>query len=65
MDAGVLTQMIGSLGFPIAMCVALLWIVVKLNEQHKSEMDKVTEALNNNTVALTKLAAKLGVDDNV
>ena len=63
MDAGVLTQMIGSLGFPIAMCVALLWIVVKLNEQHKTEMDKMTEALNNNTVALTKLAAKLGVDD--
>lgn len=65
MDAGVLTQMIGSLGFPIAMCVALLWIVVKLNEQHKTEMDKMTEALNNNTIALTKLASKLGVDDNV
>lgn len=63
MDAGVLTQMIGSLGFPIAMCVALLWIVVKLNEQHRVEMDKMTEALNNNTVALTKLAAKLGVGD--
>ena len=63
MDAGVLTQMIGSLGFPIAMCVALLWIIVKLNEQHKTEMDTMTEALNNNTVALTKLAAKLGVDD--
>ena len=63
MDAGVLTQMIGSLGFPIAMCVALLWIIVKLNEQHKTEMDTMTEALNNNPVALTKLAAKLGVDD--
>ena len=63
MDVGVLTQLIGSLGFPIAMCVALLWIVVKLNEQHKSEMDKMTEALNNNTIALTKLASKLGVDD--
>ena len=63
MDVGVLTQLIGSLGFQIAMCVALLWIVVKLNEQHKSEMDKMTEALNNNTIALTKLASKLGVDD--
>lgn len=63
MDAGVLTQLIGSLGFPIAMCIAMLWLVVKLQDQHKEETAKLTEALNNNTVALTKLAAKIGVDD--
>lgn len=63
MDAGVLTQLIGSLGFPIAMCIAMLWLVVKLQDQHKEETAKLTEALNNNTIALTKLAAKIGVDD--
>ena len=63
MDAGVLTQLIGSLGFPIAMCIAMLWLVVKLQDQHKEETAKLTEALNNNTLALTKLAAKIGVDD--
>ena len=65
MDAGILTQLIGSLGFPIAMCIAMLWMLNKQSEQHKTEMDKITEALNNNTIALTKLATKLGVDDNV
>ena len=64
MDAGILTQLIGSLGFPIAMCIAMLWMLNKQSEQHKSEMDKITEALNNNTLALTKLAAKLGVEDH-
>lgn len=62
LDVTVLTQLIGSLGFPIAMCVAMLWLVVKLQEQHKAEMEKITEALNNNTLALTKLATKIGED---
>lgn len=59
LDANVLTQLIGSLGFPIALCVALLWLLVKINEQHKEEMNKITEALNNNTVAITQLTAKI------
>lgn len=63
MDATVLTQLIGSLGFPIAMCIAMLWLVVKLNEQHKEEMAKFTEAINNNTLAITKLSAKIGGDE--
>ncbi len=64
MDVTVLSQLIGSLGFPIAVCIALLWILVKISDQHKEEMAKVTEALNNNTLALTKLATKLGVGDD-
>lgn len=65
MDASVLTQLVGSLGFPIAMCIAMFWMLFKQSEQHKTEMDKITEALNNNTIALTKLAAKLGVTEDV
>lgn len=64
MDVGIITQLVGSLGFPIAMCIAMLWMLNKQTEQHKSEMDKITEALNNNTLALTKLTTKLGVDDH-
>lgn len=43
---------ISTLGFPIVMCVALFWKMNKQDEEHKSEMDKVSEALNNNTLAL-------------
>ena len=55
MDIGVLTQLIGSLGFPIACVVAMFFFWNKEREDHKSEMQKMTEALNNNTLALIKI----------
>ena len=59
MDANTIIQIVGSLGFPIVMCGALFWCQVKSDEQHKAEMDKLSEALNNNTLAITKLSDKL------
>ena len=59
MDVNTLIQLVTSLGFPIVCCGALFWKMVKTDEQHKEEMDKVTEALNNNTIALTKISDKL------
>lgn len=59
MDANTIIQLVGSLGFPIVACGALFWRMVKSDEQHKAEMDKLSEALNNNTVALTKISDKL------
>lgn len=59
MDANTIIQLVGSLGFPIVMCGALFWRQVKSDEQHKAEMDKLSEALNNNTMAITKLSDKL------
>lgn len=59
MDVNALIQLIGSLGFPIVACVALFWRMVKSDEQHKEEMNKMSEALNNNTSALVKLTEKI------
>lgn len=59
MDANTIIQLIGSLGFPIVMCGALFWRMVKSDEQHKEEMDKLSAALNNNTIAITNLSDKL------
>lgn len=59
MDANTIIQIVGSLGFPIVMCGALFWRQVKSDEHHKAEMDKLSEALNNNTLAITKLSDKL------
>lgn len=59
MDANTIIQLVGSLGFPIVMCGALFWRMVKSDEQRKAEMDKLSEALNNNTIALTKLSDNL------
>ena len=53
-------QIISSLGFPVAACIAMAWYVKYITDKHDKEMDKVTTALNNNTLALQKLCNKLG-----
>lgn len=61
---------IPTLGFPIVACLGLGWYVkyqtdayrseVKdMQKEHKEEIAKVTEALNNNTLALQKLVDKI------
>lgn len=52
-------NLIKDLGFPIAVCIAMFWLNNKQVEQHKEEMVKVTDALNNNTLALTELRDRL------
>lgn len=53
-------KIIQTLGFPIAVAIALFWQNLKMQDQHKEEMAKITEALNNNTIALTELKDKIG-----
>lgn len=59
-------QIVQSVGFPIAMCVAMGSYVkytedksreerIELQTQHAEEMASVKAALNNNTLALQKL----------
>ena len=64
MDVNNVMQIVGQFGFPIACCVALFCLIIKMNEQHKEEMAKVTEALNNNTLAITKLNERLNHGEN-
>lgn len=56
------SQIISSLGFPVAACIAMAWYIKYITDKHDKEMDKVTTALNNNTLALQKLCDKLGED---
>ena len=60
MDTNVIVQLISSLGFPIACCIAMFWQNNKLNESHREETTKLNEAINNNTLALNHLIDKLG-----
>ena len=59
MDIQAITSIIGSLGFPIAACIAMFSMLNKEREEHKSEMAQVTEAIQNNTLALQALKDKL------
>lgn len=60
MDFGSITQVISSLGFPIAVCLICFWYINKREEQNKAEIDKLSEAVNNNTLVMQKLVDRLG-----
>lgn len=62
MDMNAVTTAISTLGFPIVMCGAMFWYMIKEKDAHKAEMDSVTEALNNNTLILQKLCDRLDGD---
>lgn len=71
MDLNGVSEIISTVGFPIV-CFLLCGYYVKyredkndekydkLNNQHDDEMKQIVAALNNNTIALQKLADKLG-----
>lgn len=52
-------QAVSSVGFPIAMCIYLMFYMQKQTEAHAEEMKTVTEAINNNTIAITKLSDEI------
>ena len=63
MDIGVVQQLIGSLGFPIACVIAMFWMWNKERDDHKTEMTNMTTALDNNTKALIRIEEFLKHDN--
>lgn len=61
MDVTAIVQVISSLGFPIAVCLICFWYINKLEERHTDEVQKLTDALNNNTLMMQKLCDRMGV----
>lgn len=74
MDVSAIIQAIGTVGFPIVCCGAMMWYVryitdsnreeiMRVTEQHKQEISEVTQALNNNTLVIQKLCDRLDEKD--
>ena len=63
MDVNSIIQLVGSLGFPVVCCGALFWRMIKSDDLHNQEMDKISEVLNNNTVALIRLTEKISREE--
>ena len=53
------TTLISSVGFPITMCGAMFWYMIKENESHKAEASEMKSAINALEIAITKLTDKL------
>lgn len=67
MDYATISTFIQTVGFPAVCVLGMGWYVKyitdqhhdelqKMQDQHRQEMNDVTQALNNNTLALQKLA---------
>lgn len=64
--------LITTVGFPIAMCLLFAWYIYKRDErdsakdsEHKEEVDKLSEAITNNTVVMEKLLKVLSLKEGV
>lgn len=63
MDVSAIIQAISTVGFPIIMCLLFMYYIKYINDQHKDEIDKLSQSLNNNTLVMQKLLDKLGGGD--
>lgn len=54
-----ISQLFSSLGVPVACLAVTFYLWYKETENHKEEIHNLTEVLNNNTMAIQKLADKL------
>lgn len=55
-----ITNVITTIGFPIAVCLICFWYINKQDSRHREETDKLAEALNNNTLVMQQLVDKMG-----
>ena len=69
-------QLIGTLGFPIVVCICMALYVREqnknqrediraMNEQYSKQLSEVTTAVNNNTIAITKLCDRIEIVSHI
>jgi hypothetical protein len=52
-------NLISTVGFPIVACIGIAKYFVKMQQQNNTTIDNLSKALNENTIAITKLNDKL------
>lgn len=55
---------ISTVGFPIVVCIIMIYLNEKQSLRHKEEVEKMTLALNNNTVAIQQILEHMRGDKN-
>ncbi len=62
MDSNVIISFIQNFGFAAACCAALFYCWQNETKQHKNEIDKLTEVIENNTLALSEIRTILNME---
>lgn len=65
MELTTILQLISTVGFPIAMCIYLLFYIKSFDEKYCQQLTNMSKAIENNTLVITKLATKLDALDIV
>lgn len=64
MEYSEIIQAISTVGFPIVMCGIMFWYIIQQTKEHKSEMDKITEAIQNNTIVMNQMLEHMRKEDS-
>ena len=62
MDIQTIISVVSSVGFPIVAACYMFYINNQQSTQHKEEIDKLRESLDNNTKVMTRICEKLHID---
>lgn len=54
---------ISAVGFPIVMCGALFWYMIKQNEMHQTENREMKDAINALKIAIIQLTERITKED--
>lgn len=65
MDTNTIIQAISTVGFPIAMCIALVFQGTKIIESLQHEIKELRTTINNTNLVMQRILDKLGVDEDV
>ena len=65
MDTNTIIQAVSTVGFPIAMCVALIFQGTKIIESLQNEIKELRATINNSNLVMQRILDKLGVDEDV
>lgn len=55
MDSKTVIELVSSLGFPIAMCCALFWYMIRQRDAHDKETKSLSDCIDKNTRVLTEI----------
>ena len=58
-----ISQLVSNLGFPIACVCVMFWQQNEERKTHNAESEKWVDALNRNTIAIERLCAKIGEEN--
>ena len=59
MDVSTMSELISTIGFPIAVCLICFWYINKKDSENKEAVEKMTEAIQNNTMVVQRLLDRL------